>query len=131
MADYPEFEGLIRNLNRFATQVTASLNRGSTFADNIASQEAALTFDTDGSNALSLQGGQKSISIALKLPQGVKAKHVTITQAVVIDTATRQETPVVLSGPAWTTSGTSLLISSVGGTAASKRYRANLLIVGG
>jgi hypothetical protein len=131
LADYPEFEALIRNLNRFGTQVTSSLNKGSTFADNIASQESVLTFDTDAGNLLTVPGGQKSVAIALKLPQGIKAKHVTITQAVSINTNTRAETPAVLSGPAWTTSGTSLLVSAVGGTAASTRYRANLLIVGG
>jgi hypothetical protein len=131
MADYPEFEALIRNVNRFATQVTASLNRGSTFADNIASQEASFTFDTDGTGALSFPGGQTSLTLALKLPQGIKAKHVTITKAVQVDPSTRTETPVVLTGLAWATSGANLVITGVGGTAASKRYRANLLIVGG
>jgi hypothetical protein len=131
LADYPEFEGLLRNVNRFATEVTSSLNRGSTFADNIASQEAPLTFDTTAGNTITFPGGQTSLQIALKLPQGIKAKHVTITHAVSVNPATREEAPVVLSGPAWTTSGTSLLVSAIGNTVASTRYRANLLIVGG
>ncbi|HET9554902.1 MAG TPA: hypothetical protein VFP50_18195 [Anaeromyxobacteraceae bacterium] len=130
MADYPEFEALLRNLNRFATQVTASLNRGATFAENIASQEATLVFDTDATNAIVFPPGRSSLTVALRLPQGLKAKHVTITRAVTVDTSTRQESPVVLSGPAWTTSG-DLVITGVGGTVASRRYRANLLIVGG
>lgn len=129
--DYPEIEGLIRNLNRFATGVTSSLNRGTTFADNIASQEASLTFDTDGSGAIVYPGGKSSLTVALKLPQGVKARHVTITQAVSVDTSTRQETPVVLSGPAWATNGNDLVISGIGNLTASTRYRVSLLIVGG
>ena len=131
LEDYPEFEALIRNLNRFATGVTSSLNKGTTFADNIASQEASLTFDTDGSGAIIIPGGKPNLTLALKLPQGVKAKHVTITQAVAIDVNTRQETPVTVSGPAWATNGNDLLISGVGGITASKRYRVSLLVVGG
>ena len=131
LEDYPEFEKLIRAFNQFSTGVTASLNRGTTFADNIASQEAALTFDTDGTSAIVYPGGKTTLRIALKLPQGIKAKHVTITQAVTIDTTTRQETPVTVSGPAWSLSGSDLLISGVGNLSASKRYRVTLLIVGG
>ena len=131
LEDYPEFEALIRNLNRFATGVTSSLNRGTTFADNIASQEASLTFDTDGAGAIIIPGGKPNLTVSLKLPQGVKAKHVTITQAVSVDVNTRQETPVTVSGPAWATNGNDLLISGVGGITASKRYRVSLLVVGG
>lgn len=127
IADYPEAEGLLRNLTRFATGATAGMNRGMTFAENIASQEASLTFDTDGSSAIV----NSPLRLALKLPAGRKAKHVLLTQAVTISATTREETPVALYGPGWKTDGTSLLVSAVGNLSASTRYRATVLIIGG
>jgi hypothetical protein len=127
VADYPEAEGLLRNLTRFATGTTAALSRGQTFAENIASQEASVTFDTDGSSAIL----NAPIKIALKLPAGKRAKHVLLTQAVSINTSNRQETAVALYGPGWATDGTSLLVSALGNLGASTHYRIGLLIIGG
>lgn len=126
LEDYPEFSGLILNLNRFATSVNASLNRGTTFADNIASQEASVEFDTDDSKSIR----NPPIKITLKLPTGRKAKHVTVTQAVSVD-GNRKETPVTLAGPAWTQDASTLVVSGFGLLDASQHYRATLLIVGG
>lgn len=125
--DYPEFDALLRNLNRFATAVNASLNRGTTFAENMASQEPVVEFDTDASAALL----NPPIKIALKLPAGRKPKHVTVTGAVTVDANTKREEPVSLVGPAWAQDGASLVISGFGLLAASKHYRVTLLVVGG
>ena len=125
--DYPEFEALIRNLNRFATGVSGSLNRGTTFADNIASQEAVLEFDTDGSSSVL----NAPLKLVLKLPAGRKPAHVTVTRASTVDLNTRLETPVSLGNPAWSVDGSSLVVSTFGLLAASKHYRVTLLVVGG
>jgi hypothetical protein len=126
LEDYPQFEVLLRNLNRFATQVDSSLNRGTTFAENIPSQEMAVEFDTDaGSLVLNAP-----IRVALKLPAGRKPKHVTVTRAETVDATTRKETPVSLAGPAWSTDGATLLISGFGALEASKHYKVTVLVIG-
>ena len=127
LQDYPEMEGLIRNLNRFATSVSGALNRGNTFAENIASQEADVDFESDDSSSVA----NAPIKVALKLPTGRKPKHVSITRAAIVDATSRAETPTTLAGPAWATDGTNLLVSGFGLLAASTKYRVTLLIVGG
>ena len=127
LEDYPQFEVLLRNINRFATQVNASLNRGTTFSENIPSQEASLEFDTDAGSAVL----NAPIKLALRLPAGRKPRHVTVTRAATVATDTRKETPVSLVGPAWSVDGNTLLVSGFGLLTASKHYRATILVVAG
>lgn len=127
LSDYPQFELLLRNLNNFATQVNGSLNRGTTFSENIPSQEASLEFDTDASGAVL----NAPIKLALKLPAGRKPKHVTVTRAATVDADTRKESPVSVVGPAWSTDGATLVVSGFGLLVASKHYRLTMLIVAG
>lgn len=120
--DFPDLstgertDRLLRQLNRFGSEVVQALNRGLTFADNIASEV-------------------RTVDVALPFP--VRFKSSVLPSLVLIggawDVTDKSETPVSLNSVAWSRSskGDEIVISDIGGVSAGKKYRVRLVIVAG
>jgi len=121
LSDYPEVDGLLRNVNRFGVGTSAALNRGLTVAENVSAQIAEVTIS---------DGATPAISVALKLPQGRKVQGVTVIQGRDI---TNRSAPAAIGGAPWVDwheDGGKLVIEGITGLTASRKYQLRLLIWG-
>jgi len=121
IADYPELDGLLRNLNRLGTGTGSALHRGLTLTENMATQVADVVID---------DGATPTLSVALKLPQGRKVFGVTVIQGRDI---TARSAPAAIGGAPWIDwheDNGKLVIEGITGLTASRKYSLRLLIWG-